>query len=515
MQARSPLVADAWCCFARLINWNLYGLCTRVEIQYHMTSYVLFSKRIALIGITNIAVSAISLLLIPILTKNLSVSDYGVWVQVNVTINVLVSVTTLGLPFAMVRFLAASKQRAEIREGFYSIATIVITANALVVLVLFFFSGAISALLFNSNFEVGRILPWLVLTAALNTVFMNYFRTFQQTKKFSILGLTTIFLSIFFVMLVIRLGYGLVGALFGFLFAQVVIASVMISAIIADIGIARPKLTDWRKYFDFGLPTIPGNVSNWAVNSSDSYVIGLLLGTSFVGYYSPGYALGGAVLVILGPLSILLPAALSKSFDEKLIDEVRTTLRYAMKYFLMLAIPAVFSLALLSKAILALISTPEIASNGYFITPFVALGYLFFGMYGIAAHVLVLEKKTKIIAMIWIIVSLLNVALNIILVPVIGILAAALTTLLAFAVAFVATTFYSRRYIVFDFEWRFVIKSVAASILISIIILVWHPVTFYSLVFTGAICICAYFVALVLLKGFTEQELKLFRALIK
>ena len=76
--------------------------------------------------------------------------------------------------------------------------------------------------------------------------------------------------------------------------------------------------------------------------------------------------------MILAPFSILLPSVLPKYYDENNIEKVRIFLKYSMKYFLLIAIPSAFGLSILSKPILLILTTPEIALNGYLITPFVA-----------------------------------------------------------------------------------------------------------------------------------------------
>ena len=82
-----------------------------------------------------------------------------------------------------------------------------------------------------------------------------------------------------------------------------------------------------------------------------------------------------------------------------------------------------------------ILTTPEIALNGYLVTPFVALSALLFGVYGIIMNLIILEKKTKIIGIIWTIAALISL-LNIVLVPIFGILAAAAVTLLSYLTAF-------------------------------------------------------------------------------
>ncbi len=78
----------------------------------------------------------------------------------------------------------------------------------------------------------------------------------------------------------------------GILIANIISFFIMIIFIISNIGFKIPKFKNMREYLSFGLPTIPANLSSWIVDSSDRYVIGILLGSAFVGYYSPGYTLG-------------------------------------------------------------------------------------------------------------------------------------------------------------------------------------------------------------------------------
>ena len=83
--------------------------------------------------------------------------------------------------------------------------------------------------------------------------------------------------------------------------------------------------------------------------------------------------------MVLAPFSILLPSVLPKYYDDNNIDKVRTFIKYSIKYFLLIAIPAAFGLSILSKTILMVLTTPDIALNGYLVTPFVALSAVLFG----------------------------------------------------------------------------------------------------------------------------------------
>ena len=79
-----------------------------------MSEYVRFIQRIGLVGLTNILISLSSLIFIPIITKSFTTAEYGMWAQVNTTIALVPNIANLGLPYTMVRFLSAEKDKEKI-----------------------------------------------------------------------------------------------------------------------------------------------------------------------------------------------------------------------------------------------------------------------------------------------------------------------------------------------------------------------------------------------------------------
>ena len=124
---------------------------------------------------------------------------------------------------------------------------------------------------------------------------------------------------------------------------------ILLYEIVSDLGLYKPKFTYLHEFLKFGLPTIPSNFSSWIVESSDRYLIGYFLGIKYVAYYNPAYSLGSLLNFIISPLGFLLPAALSKLYEEGKIDEVKLYLEYLLKYYLIIAIPAVFGISILGQ----------------------------------------------------------------------------------------------------------------------------------------------------------------------
>jgi len=477
-------------------------------------SYQKFTKDVGLIGLTDLLIGLKTLIILPIMTKMLDAENYGIWAQMIVTINLVAPIATLGLPFALVRFLAAEKEKEEIQEGIYSVLTAIFIVGLIISLILIIFSYPISNF-FGCGQNLIKILAFVILLECLNLVFLNIFRAFQEIKKYSFF---IIFLTVGEVGLIaaaVSLGHRLLGAILSLLIIRLATFLIVGALIIKKVGIKFPNFSRIKDYLSFGLPIVPSNISSWVVQSSDRYLIGYFLGAVFVGYYAPGYTLGCIVSLFVAPLGFVLPVVLSKFYDENKMDKVKTYFEYSLKYFLMFAIPSAFGLSILSKQLLTILSTPEIASQGYLVTPFVVLSILLYGTYAIISQIIVLVKKTKIIGTIWIIAAITNFGLNLIFIPKIGILGAAITTLLAYFLAFLLTWHYSFQNFKFDIGWKFILKSLSASIVMSLFIIRFSPVGILEVSIAIIISVLLYSIVLFLLKGFTRNELKFFVKLFK
>ncbi|MCK4269887.1 MAG: oligosaccharide flippase family protein [Methanogenium sp.] len=479
-----------------------------------MSQHTRFAQHTLLVGVTQFLGGLSGILLLPIITKNLPIEEYGMWLQVMVTINLIPMLVSLGLPYTMVRFLAAAKDRNTILEGFYSILGLVTLSGGITSLLLFLAAGPIATILFDGNIYIAQIIAVSVFTLCIQLVCLNFFRTFQQIKHYSIFLFLKQYLMVGCVAGMILAGFGIAGAVSGLFAAELIVTVILGSLVLKTIGIKKPAFSEMRSYLSFGIPTVPGNLSSWVVNSSDRYLIGIFLGNASVGYYGPGYTLGSLISMFISPISFLLPAVLSKKYDEGNKHEVNRYLTYSLKYFLAIAIPAVVGVSLLSKQILTILSTPEIAERSYLITPIIAMSFLLFGVYAVMVQHFVLEKNTLFTGRIWIIAAVLNFGLNLILIPYIGIIGAAFTTLIAFGFALLMAEHYSPQLIDSHSIAWFVGKSGLAAIVMSGIIFVFEPTGLINITLTVIICVGVYFGMLFILKAFSKTEIGFFRSLV-
>jgi O-antigen/teichoic acid export membrane protein len=474
-----------------------------------MAKYTLIARRLGLTSVIAPLVNLSNIILLPILTKNLAIADYGAWALILVTTSLLPVLACLGLPSAMTRFLAAATDKRDISESFYSIGFIVLLTSSIISALLFLFVPQIAASWFHNNTTIALLLIPNVFIACLTAYVLQYFVTFQQIKRYSLLSFFNAYLNTALVAYFVLSGRGLEGAVIALLIQQLVVFAVIISLVVAEIGLAIPTFKHARQYLAYGLPLVPGSLSAWVVNSSDRYLIAFFLGAAAVGYYSPGYNLGYAIAMVSFPLATLLPPVLSKYYDENNIADVRTILTYSLKYYAGIALPCVFALSVLSKPLLLVLTTQQIATNGYLVTPFVAAGTALVGAYSTLVMIIALKKKTAVIGTIWLLSAVLNFGLNLVLIPYLGLIGAALTTFLAFLLAFVLTTLYSLRQFKFDMNKGFMVKSVCGSSIMALFLLLWNPSGLLSILLSIALAAVIYLAILLALRGFTIRELKL------
>ena len=479
-----------------------------------MSEYVRFIQRIGLVGLTNILISLSSLIFIPIITKSFTTAEYGMWAQVNTTIALVPNIANLGLPYTMVRFLSAEKDKEKIKDSFYPMISLTFISTIIICLLFLIFGNTIANALFNGSMQVLYITTAISFFACMNLMLISFFRTFQQMKRYSLFLVLQSYIGVFVSIYLTYAGYNIETVVLGLLTGYVAVFIMMAFLIVKYLGIGIGKWSNLKEQLAFALPTIPSNVSSWVVDSSDKYVIGILIGSVAVGCYSPGYALGSILLMFLSPFAVLLPAVLPEHYEKGDIREVDKYLSYSMKYYLLLTVPAAVGMSVLSKPLLYIITTPEIALGGYMVTPFVCLGAIFMGMYGITNNILILEKNTMILGKLWIVVAISNIVLNLLLVPYLNILGAAIATLICYILAFAVTAIASKKTMRLPFNMKELLKIVVAASLMGIAVYLMHPIGIINVLISIIAGVIIYFAIIFILKAVTIKEIAIFKDLL-
>lgn len=477
-------------------------------------SYKNFARGIGLVSITNLLISLRGLILLPILTKNLSVCEYGIWAQIMVTISLFTPLATIGLLSGIVRFLAAETDKKEIQEGLFSSLIVIFFSGLFLSFILFISSNFLSHTIFHTIEAIPliKISAFVILIGALKQASLQFFRTRRQITEYSGFMLLESFIELGLITYLVLAGFGLFGVVISLLITNGIIFGLMFFVIISQIGMKLPNFTKIKPYLVFGLPMLPSYLFQWIISSSDRYVIGYFMDSASVGIYSAAYGIGGLILMFMAPISIVLYPTMLKLWEENKIEEVKIYLEYSMKYYLMLAIPSTFGLFLLAKQLLLILTTPQFVC-GSILIPIIAVSSIFSSFYSINMYILATVKKTKIIGISLGSAAITNMILNIAFVPLIGIFGAAISTLISFIILSLSMYYFSRTEIKFEFGLKFILKSIFSSFVMSFLIFVYNPTGMINVLMSIGFATGVYFGLLFLLKGFSKDELKFFKRL--
>jgi O-antigen/teichoic acid export membrane protein len=470
-------------------------------------------KDVGVLGLYNLLLALSSIIVLPIITRNLGVENYGLYVQFTVTLSLVYTFTMLGLPYATVRFLAGCKDRKIIQDDIWSSITLIFIVSLVVSILFLFLSNIIAQYLFDGRTYIVLLLGLMIPLECVNLGLLNLFRVFQENVRFAVIMFLKTYMDVLVVVLMITQGYGLETILTAFLGLRILLFAFLTLYTVLTVGFTIPRFLRMRDYLKFGIPNIPATVSSWVSDVSDRYLIGIMLGTAFVGLYNPGYTLGQIISMLMYPIDFVLVSMVSKYYDENKVDLVKNIFKLSLKYYLLISVPAFFGISILSRPILSALTTPEIASQCYLITPFVAFSMLLFGIGCVSfGKGLFLANRNDINAGVWVVMAIVNFVINLVLIPLMGIIGAAIATAISYLLGFLINTYFATKLFKFDIDWQAIVKIVIASLIMSAIIYLMSPITIIDVAKTTATGVIVYITVLLLLGTFKISEIDFFRS---
>lgn len=185
---------------------------------------------------------------------------------------------------------------------------------------------------------------------------------------------------------------------------------------------------DWKKHLPPILLLFSLILSQTIYTSSDITILGLLKGDYEVGLYSTSVKIYNIVNTIVASVAWVVMPQLSASFAKKDYRQINNLLKYSLNYIIVLGLPCLVGLNIITKEIIFLIageSYLEAELSLRILT--IALGCSIIS--GWIGNMMMLPAgKEKICLRSSVVCAVVNIVLNLILIPVWGLNAAAVTT---------------------------------------------------------------------------------------
>ena len=464
------------------------------------------------VALGQLFMSLTGLAVLPALTKSYPAELYGMWSQMVVTVGFL-RILTLKFESAMIRFLAAEEDREKRRRAIGTMVWPIIAITGLILIFSSLLRQDLSLFLFADSQFVSYV-PLTFLWASMEALFffgLSYQRARREIKRFSLIRLAS---TVVRMCLIVGL------ALAGFSFYSIIVSVTIIQSLfvvgvfailVQELGFPKFKFTGLGTYLLYSLPLMPGEVLYWVINASDRYFIAHLLGISQTGIYSASASLANLLMLLSWPIGMVLFPSVSKLWEQGDHQKVNGYFEYSMKLFLTLALPASVGLFIISQPLLRMLATAEFEVGGLLVL-LLAFGVVLAGVFQINEYIFYLKKKTAWLPLINGTGSVVNIGINLALIPRIGITAAAISTIISYLVISVILAYFARKMLSYRIDFIFTLKVVVATALMSAALWFITVNSITGIILVIVIGIAVYGSALFLAGAFSKEDKKILRS---
>lgn len=395
----------------------------------------------------------------------LAQSAYGVWGTLDAAVKVLVPFIGLGMTTGILRFWADPGFKMG-RDDLAPTALVVTALMGVVVLVAFAGAGdAVASLLLGREAppEAGRLMPLLgvlIAARALYTVPTALLRIRERADLYlAVVGAEMVLLvGATYYLLVVR-GAGLEGVVLAHAGAAALSAGVLVAGMLAS-GRFRVRRDVMARLVRFGFPLAAAGAASLLLNLGDRFLLLRLVDADATAVYDWAGRLGSLLYLVVvssfnAAFSVLGVKALRGDTSQTDVH------RRVFRHFTVGTGWVALALSLVAYDLTRIVSPNSAFLEAETLVLPIVLGFLFYGVYFLLVNILYVGDKTRRVAANIFGATALNVGLNVVLIPWLGGLGAALATLLSYGALLAVTARAVQSESGTRFRWRVLAVVVA------------------------------------------------------
>lgn len=421
-----------------------------------------YLRRLATTGAAYTAASIVSKLiavaLLPLYTRYLTTGDYGAAEVMFAAVVSASIVVRLGMIEALLRFYyREGEDPGRVVSTSFAALFWFATIAALIALP---FAGPLSEALLNESApDLARISIGGLWVLTLNEYLLTIFRLEERAKAFFVATILNVIAAIgLTVILVVGREEGARGLLIGSYAsgAVIVLALIFIHRRRLSLRFERPLL---RRLLRFGLPTMPAELSLYGLNFVDRIIIVHVAGVSEAGLYSIAVKFAQGVNVLVRGFQLAWPPLAYSIRDD---DEARRVYATVVTLFVAGCAFVVTGMWLLSRWLVRALAAPE------FFASYKAIGLLtaaatLYALYMVLVVILGRTGRTEFNFPATAAALVANIALNLALVPPLGIVGAAIALVASYIVVLALMYVFTQRLFPVPYEWGRLLRVLTVS----------------------------------------------------
>ena len=383
-------------------------------------------------SIGEILPKTVQFFLLPLYTKFLSTSDYGIVSYTNTVVTFLNVFTLLSLNSYVLRYYFIYKDEKKRKEVIGTIYLTIAITNLLLLGLSFLFVPSIISrfniqIAWNPFFKLALLSNFFHSFA---TIPLVLYRVKEQANRFVFLSVGRTFLTIALnIILIVYFHKGINGYFNAMLWGNMAFLPLYL-LILSKNSIFCLKKDIIKEAFKFSLPLVPGTISFLILSMSDRVILERFVSLSDMGIYNVACTISLAMSIIVhSGYRAIEPTVYSKHVQRGYYEFVKKT----QSYYMFAIFCGGLCLSLFSQEIFYFF-TSESFHGGYIYMPLLVVTSYMTGLNIIYTMVLTGDKKTGTIGVTTLIGGLLSIGLNITFIPMFGVFAAACSSAFSFII---------------------------------------------------------------------------------
>ncbi len=415
------------------------------------------SKDTAIYGISTILGRFINFLLVPFYTNIFIPAEYGIIAHVYAYIAVLAIIYLYGMEAAFLKY-ASTKEWGSDKENF-SVPFLSVFITSIIFSTFFILLNAPLSDAFKLPAELSHIIYYVALILFLDTIGMipfAYLRLARRAKSFALIKFLNILINVTLnIVLILQFEMGIEAVFISNIAASLFSLLALLPTIIKNIKFSFNRNL-LNKLLRFGLPYLPAGLATVMIQVIDRPILKYLTDSSTLGIYQANYKLGIFMMLFVSMFQYAWqPFFLQHAKDQR----AKELFSKILTYFVLSGITLTVIISLFIEDIVSLnIGGRYLIGQDYwgglFIVPVILLAYVFNGMYVNFTAGIYIEEKTSYVPLVTGFGAIANIILNFLLIPVIGIMGAALATLGSYIIMAAGLYRVSQKFYRVNYEWK-------------------------------------------------------------
>jgi O-antigen/teichoic acid export membrane protein len=426
-------------------------------------------KHLLVYGLGSIAQSLAGLILLPLLTNDLSTTEFGAFAFIQMMGAIASTAFYLGINSALPRSYYDYEDEDERKVVFSTSFYITLLGAGLQLLCGIVFGKQLSILFFKEESYYFYIVLMLGSSGFgfVNQIFYTLLKFKRKSGLVGVFGVTTLLLNVAIVVSFLKIfKIGLLAPILGGLIVSFVIFIAMLILLHDEIKFNINK-KEIKVLLNFGIPSVFGSLATMSIEWSDRFFINKFLSLEDVGVYSVGYKIGTLIMILLIVPFSQIWSPMMMEYRES--DDIKELVKKIISYYTFAGVFIVILSTYFLSEIFQILIPGKDYTKGLTIFPIIMYGVFLNGFVNITCIGLFYARKISKMAYLYYLVAFVNVVLNYFLIPVYGVQGAAWSSFLTYSIIPVIIYFAGKKYFEIKLEKSrvFILLATCMGILLT------------------------------------------------